>query len=364
MGLRLLGLLGLVALVVCGPELASSDTSKQAGSDHPLWQKFDDGGRPGVDSPHAGEDGELVYDRARHRVLVVGGKDDSEHTTNEVWALDLETRKWSQVATKGPQPQPREDHSVILDPVNDQLILFGGDNGPTIRDAWALSLSDNRWTEITRDSTPARQDHTATYDPVRQRMIVIGGDEESTDVWALDLNRDSNGHGDWTRLATGEPNPGTRNLHAAAYDSRRDRIYVYAGRVRLGRRHRYLGDLWALDLKSERWTELDTKGSSPTAIVQTVLSYDPEADELIAFGGEVVVPRDGDISEYLTNSVWVLDLQRMTWKARSPYPQPVYDHAGVFAPEYGGIILYGGQSHNPGKEHSTWLLRNPKEPSD
>jgi len=353
---RWLVLLGCTTLVACGPGISSLRRSCTIETPLPGWQKIHAGGRPGTDSPRAGEDGEIVYDGTRHRLLLYGGKGDDDVNIDELWAFDVKTRRWNPIRSEGPHPPPREDHSLILDTVNDQLVLYGGEDGLPSRETWSFSLGDGRWTDITDDSSPAREDHTAIYDAKRQRMIVFGGTPPSPDTWALDLDLKSPDYGTWMQLPTRGPDPAVRRRHGAAYDSVRDRMIVYGGRTPKGDKNQYLADVWALDLEALQWSELSTTGDSPGALNQTVLSYDPTTDELIAFGGEVVVTVQYDTEEYLTNSVWVLDLNSLTWSERSPYPRPVYDHAGVYVPEYGGTVIYGGQSHRPVKERSVWLL--------
>ena len=352
-------LLGCATLAACGPGIVPLRRSRTIGTPPPAWQQIHAGGRPGTDSPWAGEDAEIVYDGSRHRLMLYGGKGDDDVNLDELWAFDVQTRRWTLIRSEGPQPPPREDHSLILDTVNDQLILYGGEDGPPSRETWSFSLRDGRWTDITDDSAPAREDHTAIYDPKRQRMIVFGGTPASEDTWALDLDRQSPAYGTWMPLPTRGPDPTVRRQHGAAYDSVHDRMLVYGGRTRKGGRNQYLVDVWALDLQALRLSELSTTGDPPGALSQTVLSYDPTRNDLIVFGGEVMVKFQGDAEEYLTNSVWVLDLNSLTWSERSAYPRPVYDHAGVYVPEYGGTVMYGGQSHRPVKERSVWLLEIP-----
>jgi hypothetical protein len=72
----------------------------------------------------------------------------------------------------------------------------------------------------------------------------------------------------------------------------------------------------------------------------------------------VLVARgEGDPDPFIVDQVWTLHLETGLWSDRTPYPRPTHEHAGVFVPEYGGMMIYGGSSHRPAKEHSTWLLR-------
>ncbi len=322
------------------------------------WTKLHAGDRPGSDAPTAGEDCKIAYDHQRACVYLYGGKGDDDRNTNELWSFDLKTRRWSRLAGDGPKPPPREDHSLILDTANDWLVLFGGEDGPTSDETWAFDITANRWENITHPSAPARQEHTAIYDPRGRRMIVFGGvnTERTPDdqTWALDLDRQSSTFQAWTTLTTTEPRPGWRRQHAAVYDAQRHRMLVFGG---IQTKKRYLSDLWSLDLDSGRWAQVETRGDGPPPIAQTALSLDAERDELTVFGGEVLVVRGGDADGYLVNHIWSLNLQDATWSDITPHPTVMYDHAGVFVPEFGGMLVYGGSNFRPRKEHGTWLLK-------
>lgn len=312
-------------------------------------------------SPSASEDSAGAYDAARQRVLLYGGKDDDDVVRNELWSFDLPTRSWTRIDSPG--PPPREDHTLILDEANDSLVLFGGEDGSTSSETWAFDLGSERWTEITDDTAPALEDHVAIYDPRGRRMIVFGGmrgekahkDEKLFDdeTWALDLDRDSPRYRTWSVLATSQPRPSPRREHRGLYDPVRHRLLVFGGRRRT--KTNFLNDAWALDLESLIWREIGTTGERPEPVRQAAVGYDPATDQLIVFGGEVHV-EDAD-DEFTVNEVWVLNVESGIWSNRTFHPRPLYDHLGVFVPELGGTLIYGGTSSWPRKEHGTWLLR-------
>ncbi|HET6202848.1 MAG TPA: kelch repeat-containing protein [Planctomycetota bacterium] len=368
-------------LGACGPDLDPSGAAESRSGAPPEpasqppraagqadWEKIHAGGVAGRDSPAAGEDAALAYDGARHRVLLYGGKGDDDATRNELWSFDLGTRHWTRIDPEGPSPPLCEDHTLVLDTANEQLVLFGGESGATSRAAWTYDLRANRWADITQDTTPALEGHVAVYDPRGRRMIVFGGmavkfvkkdKKEKTleeETWVLDLNHDSPGYGAWSVLPVGENRPSPRREHRGVYDPVRHRLIVFGGRQRSSTS--FLNDVWALDLESRTWREIETRGERPDPIRQMAFAYDPRANALTVFGGEVLVAFGPSRAEHFTvNQVWVLDLETGLWSDRTPYPRPMYDHVGVFVPEYGGTMIYGGSSNRPGKEHSTWLLR-------
>lgn len=338
------------------------------------WEEIAPGGVAGRDSPTSGEDGALAYDGTRHRLWLFGGKGDDDVNRNELWSFDLVARRWEHVQPDGPGPPPREDHTLVLDQQNDQLVLFGGEDGDTSNETWVFDLAGRRWQETTSASAPAIESHIAIYDPRARRMLVQGGmlrkdgeREIQEDVWVLDLRRGTPAYGSWSVLETQGPQPDGRREHRGVYDERRHRLLIFGGRQRSN--SSYLNDLWTLDLASARWQELETHGDQPNPIRQTAVGYDPEKNELTVFGGEVLTFMAGqgkDKKEFPVNEIWVLELDSGLWTERSPYPPSVYDHVGLFVPEYGTTLIYGGSSLHAHKEHSTWLIRplEPAEPRD
>jgi len=317
-------------------------------------------GRVGLDSPTAGEDMAVAYDRKRHRVWLYGGKTDADETVNELWSFDVVRRSWARTdAAEGPSPPPREDHTLVLDEGNDRLVLYGGEDGPSSSETWTFDLTAERWEDVTSPSAPALESHVAIYDPDGRRMIVYGGirqDENHKDLedrtWALDLSGDPAAPQAWSVVAAGGAQPKARREHEGVHDPLRHRMLIFGGRQRSG--SSLLDDVWELDLSTDTWREIETAGERPNPVRQLALGYDPQRDELTLFGGEVLPPTGEE--RYPVNQIWVLDVGAGRWEDRTPYPPPVYDHAGVFVPEYGAMVVYGGSGLRKAKEHSTWLI--------
>lgn len=171
-------------------------------------------------------------------VYAVGGGSDASGTTlyDDVWKLDVATDAngaWS-LEAQGTGPSPRFGHTVVADPANNRLLLFGGEDAGGVQDdVWAFDTSGGTWSAVTTTGGPpsARRRHAAVFDAANHRMIVFGGEDLSQappadDLWSLDFNADPPA---WIALNPGGDAPAARSRAAAAVDTARRRMYVYGG---------------------------------------------------------------------------------------------------------------------------------------
>lgn len=189
-----------------------------------------------------------VYDPLGDRVLMFGGLNGSGFL-NELWQLALSpTPEWSQVATSG-GPSGRGGASAVYDPDGHRLLLFGGDDNDYRHDVWALDLTSLAWTQLapTGAAPAGRWKHVAAYDTRRHRMLVFGGrvaSADSADTWELDLSTTPPA---WHRLQAAGWLPEARSEAMGAYDPVGDRLLVYGGIFLFGQQYAVgLQDLWAL----------------------------------------------------------------------------------------------------------------------
>jgi hypothetical protein len=143
------------------------------------------------------------------------------------------------------------------------MIVFGGINGSTwLADTWALTLGVSpAWSQLpTTGAIPARFAHTAAYDSRVDRMLVYAGHTSGSlvsDLWSLPLG----GPPDWTRLAEDTP-PRDRELPASLYDPESNQFVVVGGGG--SQPHTYRSALWRLSLAGP----LAVPGAGP--IAQTI----------------------------------------------------------------------------------------------
>ena len=121
---------------------------------------------------------------------------------NSVYALSLPPASgdstWTTFSPAGTLPAARYQHSAIYDSANQQMIIFGGacssglvNQLPPRRCLVAHPPGRRRWCMM--QLTPAgaypdgRVQHDAIYDSVNQQMIVFGGQNSSGSLGALTL---------------------------------------------------------------------------------------------------------------------------------------------------------------------------------
>jgi hypothetical protein len=319
----------------------------------PTWTQMTPAGTPPcVRGTHA-----AIYDPVRDRVIVFGGRTNSNAWLNEVWVLSLEdTPTWTQMAPAGTPPSVRQGMTAVYDEAGDRMLLFGGLNGTeSFADVWALSLGDTpAWTNLTPTGTSpaARYYHAAIYDPVRDRMVVSAGTNGSTsfaDVWALSLS----GTPAWTDLTPTDSNPGAVYGVCALYDPILDRMVTFGGYLS----GFCLNDVWALSLgDAPAWIMLSVPGTPPAARDELAAIHDPVRDRMLVFGG-YTLGRDG---WPCSNDVWELSLPGTpAWTQLVPAgtrPSRRWSVAAIHDQARDRMVIFGGREWGDVFRNDTWVL--------
>jgi hypothetical protein len=146
----------------------------------------------------------------------------------------------------------------------------------------------------------------------------------------------------WERLDTGRSAPSARADAALAATSSRT-AYLHGGE----RNGRPLGDLWRLDVRRERWSQMRPRGAAPRA----------------RFGHDLVATRDGTLLLFGGQSgsdffgdVWRYDPRRNAWtQIDAPGPAPRYG-AGVAYDRSTNALWVTHGFTNDGRFDDTWEL--------
>ena len=180
-----------------------------------------------------------VYDDSTDSMYIFGGCTSTATTFNDLWRLDLTTRRWHRPMATGTYPSPKA--CSVLVKYRKKLILFGGWTHPSMYPLhrWRLfnelhsyDLETSTWTQLTpapgaRENMeddalrpPTMAGHSATIH--RGKLIVFGGLQKqrnsigqfssSSDVWSFDLESMS-----WMQEDIPEPRPTPRYGQSQLY---------------------------------------------------------------------------------------------------------------------------------------------------
>lgn len=258
------------------------------------------------------------------------------------------TNRWLAITPANQGPSARADHSAIIDPVRQQMVVFGGRDGATFGDTWIYELGSRRWRKVVGAGPEPRFGHGAVYDAAGRRMIVLMGQGNGTDffndVWSFDLEQET-----WRRLKANNnasDAPRTRYGQSAAIDNR-GRVLITHGFSDQGR----FDDTWAFELSGSRWLNI-TPASGPRPLKRCLheLIYDAVGDRLVMFGGCA-----SGFGPCPLGDLWALDLKSNLWSELKPtgaLPTPRSNPSMVYLPTIRQIFLFGGLSSQASSE--TW----------
>ena len=176
----------------------------------------------------------------------------------------------------GAWPDARSYHAAVYDAGRERLVVFGG-NGPRgsyLDGAGAIWEWDGTaWTRFDAAGPGPRDDASLVYDPVRHRVLLYGGRRDDItfdDLWSW------NGR-EWALLAA--HGPGGRHLTMVGFDEARGELVVHGGHEMEPDVLR--GDTWIYGTAGWR------KATSPdhAAHFAGAMAFDPVSRSLILHGG-------------------------------------------------------------------------------
>jgi hypothetical protein len=248
-----------------------------------------------------------------------GTTGDSVYYANDVWKYDLASKKWTKVITSGTPPVGRAYSTLVFDPVNNALWLFGGNNsaGTFLNDLWKLTLSNNTWTQMSPTGGPPaiRTAHAACYDVPSQCMYILTGQGSSylNDVWRYSIPNNT-----WTQMTVAGTAPSVRGYCGYGVTSSRE-VYLFGG---------YDGStnyntLYKYSIPGNAWSSLSPP-SAPSGRRGSPLIYSPSNNCFYMQGGCVLgtSPNSSDF--------WVYSITNNTWTQLSSSTGPNYSYVGVY----------------------------------
>jgi Galactose oxidase, central domain len=258
-----------------------------------------------------------------------------------------QARGWSEIVAANDGPPARYDHSAVLDPVRQQLVVFGGRDKQALGDTWIFDLATRRWREVPATGPEPRFGHGAAYEAAHRRMLIVMGQGADffNDVWAFDLDKES-----WTQLIANDRSaisPRPRYGQSAALDGQ-GRVLISHGFSDQGR----FDDTWAFNLAAARWVNL-TPASGPKPLKRCLheLIYEATADRLLLFGG-----CSSGFGPCPQGDLWAFDLKTTTWTELMPNgakPAARSNASLIYQSTSQTLFLFGGKTAD-GANAETW----------
>src|SRR5437016_11420152 len=274
------------------------------------------------------EHASVAFNSANSQLVIFGG-DNSVGVLNDTWVFD--GTRWNRLQPSQ-SPPARTSAAMVYDPDAKTIILFGGDthtapNG-ILNDTW--SFDGTTWKQLQpAHQPPVRYDAAMAYDPVNHEIVLFGGFVDQVgfvnDTWTFDGT-------DWTNRSSDNA-PSQRYGAAMAFDSINNAVILFGG---LGFTQAgtsaYLNETWSW--KNHQWTQLNPTTSPPgrwePAMTENV------NDGVTLFGGyaDSGVPH-GPSSKFSDTWIW----NGTTWsQSTATGPGGRYGNAMTKHPTLGAVI--------------------------
>ncbi len=181
----------------------------------------------------------------------------------------------------------------------------------------------------------AGEDCALIYDPRARRLVLCGGKNDDNinlnEVWAFDLRQNR-----WQQLEIAGEKPPPSEDHVALYDPLSHRMILHGGE-----NGATWNNTWSLSLTTHRWRNM-TEAAAPAREDHTAI-YDSRGKRMVIFGG-----RNWGIEDFY--EVWALDLDPGSpafekWQdltVKEDHPAGRSDHVAVFDSLKNRMIIFSG----------------------
>ena len=238
-------------------------------------------------------------------------------------------------------PPPRAGFALALDPVRQEIVLFGGQTEEPIalNDLWAFD--GLAWSELPPFGglrPLARVQSGLVYDQANQNFLLFGGYQDYEFLGSTWTYRPSN----WVQHFA-QPAPSPRAGASIVYDPIRQVTILFGGYYFEGLNIHLLNDLWTWD--GANWQQ-QFPLILPPARYNASLVYDPRSQNFILYGGASVAAMFSD--------TWVWD--GTNWQEQHPAHNPGgrSNFGMTFDENRQQVLLFGGQTMWNARPGDTW----------
>ncbi len=228
------------------------------------------------------------------------------------------TFSMQQLTSSGAPGQGRSLHSMVWDPQNNTVLVFGGVNSQGLHnDLWSYNPNSGQWTQLTPStnatstdcsgSSPApRASAAMVWDSIDNEVLIYGGIGANhtflSDLWAYSPNA-----GTWTLLSctnSASNTPGPRSGAGVAWNGNQ---MLLLGGHNSDNSSGLLDDFWSYTPgpagAKGSWSQL--QNSPLGALVYPTMSWDSRDRALYVFGGTTATAQSNTIATYQpSNGGW------------------------------------------------------------
>jgi hypothetical protein len=322
---------------------------------------------PSGNKPTARSGAGMVFDSARNKFIIFGGRSTTNFDLADTWEWDPATGAFTDRTQSGLAPVGRSQHSMVFEKSTGKVLLFGGGlvaahmyDGISVSlafgETWEWDSATSAWVQLAPAAAPsARYDAAMVWDSKRSRAVLFGGMQKEqasaggismNDTWEWDPAQSI-----WTERTTTGNTPSQRHGHAMAYDPGRG-LTVLAGGWDSDNGNSWpqgsgLADVWDWDPSTGVWTQRLTGSESnlPPKRMYASLVTDPERTRLDLAAGLLGFSDTGTLM-LASAELWELDPAAATFTNRTAprnAPSGRYRHAMAFNPATGKTYVFGGQ---------------------
>lgn len=223
-----------------------------------------------------GRNPSMAYDANRNEIVVIGSID----ATPRVWTGTPDGSMWTEQVVNDPN-FPVSDTKLVYDAARRRLFLFGGrlgfNNNNKLTNATWQRGAEGIWAEANDGARPdVRFGHTMSYDASASRVLMFGGrnagDQHLDDTWSWDGQS-------WTQLTPAERPPARRHA-ASAFDTTRRTWVLYGGEQE---NNQPMNDLWEFD--GTTWRRRARRNENVTAASGAAGLFDEAGSRVLFIGG-------------------------------------------------------------------------------
>ena len=361
---------------IFNPNMGTGSPSQETWEWNPATGKW--GNRTGTGiAPDARSGAAMVYDSARAKFLLFGGRAGSGYNYEDTWEWDPATGVWTDVTAAGTHPSARAQHGMVYEKSTGKILLFGGGRSDSasydgtgvtvsIGDTWEFDPTTHVWAPVSippgAASPTARHDLGLVWDSARKVAVLFAGMQTEIagaggvpkrDTWEFDPAART-----WTERTAVGSKPSERYGHSMAFDGSRGKVVLFGGwDMSTGGS---LNDVWDWDPTTGAWTQRLTTNSPnlpSTRMYASLVSDDARGRlEVLAgstmynpggkggMGGTTYYPGTGYGSSG-SNEVWEFDPVAATFTDRSTpidVPTARTDHCMAYNPSTGKVYIFGG----------------------